>query len=79
MRLCAVSSLPSQNELQSFLQIAFVEGGASEAVGLDLAPTAAVEANSYVKSVLGAEAGKGRVVEGNFMSWNDPQGPFDLG
>jgi hypothetical protein len=61
--------------------LALLAAGCAEAVGLDLAPSAVVEAEAFLGRELGRGNGdrKARAVQGDFFTYEDAGGPFDLG
>ena len=58
--------------------VAFAQAGAASVVGLELAPTAAEQANEYVGSQLGAGSAAA-VVQGDFFKFEAPGAGFDAG
>ncbi|KAG2432699.1 hypothetical protein HYH02_006683 [Chlamydomonas schloesseri] len=59
----------------------FRSAGASQVVGLELAPSAVREAQAHLQE-LGlpeADAAAIEMLSGDFFRWSSPQGPFDLG
>ncbi|KAK9817695.1 hypothetical protein WJX72_000782 [[Myrmecia] bisecta] len=52
----------------------------STATGLELVPSAVEAANAFINgSNLGEQAKNATVIEGDFFTYADPQGPFDVG
>lgn len=58
--------------------VAFSSAGAKYCTGLEISPSAAAAANTYIRSQ-GVTEDQGVVVEGDFFAYSDTDGPFDVG
>lgn len=58
--------------------VSFIQAGAAEVVGLELAPTAVDAATSYIGEQLGDAANKAPIVLGDFFNWDSGEG-FHVG
>lgn len=61
--------------------VQFAASGAASSTGLEVSPIAVSEARSYINSLVGMDAIKesAHIVEGNFFTYEDPAGAFDVG